>query len=1227
MVPTCPKPLARPEKAPNFIYITGSDGTGKTTQAHLLLEYLKNSGVNVQHLWLRFPFFFSLPLLAYARMRGYSYYEEKDGYRQGYWEFYRSRILRTLFAWVLLLDAAIATFRKVTLPLLAGKTIVCERFILDMVADLSLAFKDPDFQHKLPGRLFFKLIPANSEVFILDIDLKTLRTRRADLQIDRKLRRRLEIFRQLAADHVLQVLSSKSSIESIQAEIRSRLPEPQAFHQEHGLMNRLSRAAKKAQRSLALAIGMHWVFQSMLYMDPTERRFKLGIDAALTTVGAILLNSWLPWPAALLIAFLIAHTLNFFFNGQLFALLKNYGFVKHTYLEFRRYAEALARRAEQEPAIRYIAVYGSLSRQAWTHTSDLDGRILRRPGLINGVRACWFLLLERTRALVHGFPLDMYVLDGELSVDGRLRKDERPTRLEVENGLETIRFEPLVQQPELFHQLTGLSVEEFERLYDAVVNNGGDERMQAKGRKVENESDSRYRLGLKDRLLLFFVWFELSLGLAAVAYLFGLHRSTAGRYVRNARQKLEQNKEIIDIREEHLTRARSTQTLQQAFEDHPELEQFLTSKVETEAVETDAPSSSGIITLEMREAIDQTSKVKQSLKPENRAAGFKQTLLLTGSNLFTLIFFLAAAYTFISVLGMNVSYQDVWLLDGIERPFISMAGAYLAALLFSRELRRDALLTAVMASLMFAIPAVKYAHIYASTIDAAVHFSLMRSLAASGFPESNYYEFTPGVHILVASFAQLTGLSVVTWAKIIPGILGGLIPLSAYMLSKRLQFNYLLAKSIVVLSALSLPIMFIPQGTSYAAIIIAPLLTFIILSVISRDRPADRPVFTVIALLLLTALVMWHSISSLLVPMVLAGSGVVAFVLSLFLRKKRWEVSWLRSISITFILFGILGVTLTLVYWYFYADALWIHFRDHVALFISVIKQERESGGNLVPQRAGTLNIPQLAVVFAFYHARDAIMLAFAGIAIGATLLRLRSRKIISRPIELAYLFTSIYLIFFAIIAAAFAARFATFGYQRLLIYVLIVSPLLSGFGLWLIILIMRRFLRFIPEHLILTGFVMIAFAISAIQIYPYQPLFPRYETNETDGTTPLLWYHQVNTDYQRYLLDFAYNRLPVEVNLYTDYIKYQQTRLFIDSAARERFRYGPWGNLTESYVLLHYPGAAGAYSEQAEFRSVEAIRYLHQMDRTSIIYDNGGGFILFVPEELMPLYTLGGER
>jgi thymidylate kinase len=1224
MVPSRPKSLTRAEKAPNFIYITGSDGTGKTTQARLLFQYLKNEGVKVQHLWLRFPFFFSLPLLAYARLRGYSYYEVKDGNRQGYWDFHRSWFLRNLLPWVLLLDAFLATLRKVTLPLLNGKTIVCERFVLDMVADLTLALKDPDFHLKLPGRWFFELLPANAQIFILDLDWKTLRSRRADLQIDRKLSRRLKIFRLLAADRSLRVLWGKKPIEEIQSEIRRQLPAPAVLAEAPDLSERLASAAKKIQRSLVAAVGLHWVFQSMVYMDPTERWFKLGIDAVLTVVGAVFLQLWMPWPLALFVAFLIAHTLNFFFNGQLFALLKNYGYVELSYPEFRAYAQGIARRAKAEPAIRYIAMYGSLSRQAWSTTSDLDGRIIRNPGFWNGMRASWFLLRERTRAMLHGFPLDMYIVDDESRVDDRLREDERPVRLEVDSGTEVLSFETLAQQPERFQRITGLTVAEFEQVHGAVVDSMGDEPMQANSPTSENESHSRSGLGSKDRLLLFFIWLELSLGLAAVAYLFGLHRSTAERYIKNSRRSLVQNKEKTGLEENYLTQTGEPKSLQQALVDDPELEQFLPLKAEETLQKAPKDHVRKAVTLDLQEAIHSPDETDQPPVPESTAARVKRIMGLILANLFMLLFFLIGAYTFLFVLGLNVSYQDVWILDGIELPFALMGGAYFMTLLFSRDLRRDALVTAVMAALLFAIPGAKYAHVYASTIDAAVHYSLMRSLATSGFAEGNYYEFTPGMHILVASFAQLTGLSAVTWAKLLPGMLAGLIPLSLYMLAKRLKFTYLLAKSVVVLSALALPLMFIPQGTSYATILIAPLLAFIILSMISRGQPSR--VFTILALLLLIGLIIWHSISSLLVPLVLVSSGVVTFLLSLFLSRKKWDVTWLRSISLRFILFGVIGVALTLTYWYFYATILWEHLVDHVELLVSVINRERDSGGVLVPQRAAQLSIPQLALVFAFYHARDAVMLSFATVAIGATMLRLRSQMIVSRPIELTYLFTSIYLIFFTIIAGAFAARFATFGYHRLLIYLLIMSPILSGFGLWLLILFVRQYLRILPANLILMAFVLVAFTVSALQFYPYQPLFPRYEAGETDGTTPLQWYHQVNTDYQRYVMEFAYNRLPVEGSLYTDYIKYQQTRLFISPEARERFRYGPWGELPKSYVLLHFPGEAGSYSEQAEFRSVEAIESLYEMNGTSIIYDNGGAFIQFVPDELMPLYTLGGE-
>jgi thymidylate kinase len=1204
-----------------FIYITGSDGSGKTTQARLLFKALQSSGAAVEHLWLRFPFIFSYPLLLYARLLGYSFYDERDGQRQGYWEFHRSWLLRNFFPWVLLMDAFLVSLWKVQLPLLLGKVIVCERYAVDMAADLSLALGDPDFHRKLPGRLFYDLLPKDSYIFILDLDYKTLRMRRADLQLDRKLKHRLKIFRRLAADWNLRVVSAKEPVEMVQAQIFKYLPEMAAFTRIPEKTEDLGALANKAQRSMLVAILLHWTFQSMFVMDRTERWFKIGLDALLTLGGTLVLQLVMSWPAAFVLAFLTAHTINFFFNGQLFALLKNYGYVEHTYPEFRDYAQGLASRASNEPSIQYVALFGSLSRDAWTPTSDLDGRILRRSGIVNAIRACWFLLTERTRAMNAGFPLDMYVIDREIAMNHRLRPDEKLVRLEPEIRPEPVRFSNLSLQPKLFHHLTGLFVEEFENIYRAVQEQKGDVHMQAKDQR------SRYRMSLKDRLLLYLISKKLGIGLAAAGMLFGINRKTAGRYVKHVRFMLAQNVEDIGLAEREISKVRTKKSLEHLLIDYPALAQFMPIEIRSHMDRVQVYEEKGAKSVDIADAFSGPQKKDQSEASESRAERKKRQFLRYAANLFTLLFFVISAYTFLSVLGSNISYQDVWLLEGVELPFAMMAGTFFLTLLFSRDLRRDAVITAVFASLMFAIPAAKYAHVYASTIDAAVHYSLMRSLATSGFAEGNYYEFTPGMHILVASFAQVTGLHPVTWAKILPSLVGGIVPLSIYMLSQRLNFTYLLAKSVVVLSALSLPLLYILQGTAYAAVIIAPLLVFMILSVIDKEEKENTRTFMILAILLLVALTMWHSISSLLVPLVFLGSGLVAFLLSLFLVKKQWDIAWLRSISLRFMLFGVVGVAITLLYWYLHAGALWTHLLEHIELLIGVINRERASGGVLVPERTNILTIPQLMIVFSFYHARDAIMILFAAIAVGATLLRLRSRRVVSRPIELTYLFTSLYLIFFLIITATFAVRFATFGYHRLLIYVLIVSPILSGFGLWLAVRFTKRYLKFLPAHLILTAFIAVTFVVSAFQFYPYQPLFPRYENEYTDGTTPLQWYHQVNTDYQRHVLDFAYNRLPVNVNLYTDYIKYQQTRLFIGPEASTRFRYGPWGTLPPSYVLLHFPGKAGSYSEQAEYRSAEAIHSLYKMEGTSIIYDNGGAFIQFVPDDLMPLYTLGGNR
>ena len=180
----------------------------------------------------------------------------------------------------------------------------------------------------------------------------------------------------------------------------------------------------------AVALGVHWVFQGMVHMDRTELLFKIGVEVTLIGLALPLfvLAGGFPFAWSAVIAFLVAHTLNFLFNGQVWVVLKHFGMVRHNWAEFQDYLCQLAGRIRAEHSLEYAATYGSLVRGEWHPTSDLDVRLVRRPGMVSGLRTCWFVLRERTRAFVSRFPLDMFVLDGpERLVE--MRDDELPQRI------------------------------------------------------------------------------------------------------------------------------------------------------------------------------------------------------------------------------------------------------------------------------------------------------------------------------------------------------------------------------------------------------------------------------------------------------------------------------------------------------------------------------------------------------------------------------------------------------------------------------------------------------------------------------------------------------------------------------------------------------------------------------------------------------------------------------
>jgi hypothetical protein len=165
------------------------------------------------------------------------------------------------------------------------------------------------------------------------------------------------------------------------------------------------------------AVLSHWAFQSLFYMDATERWFKLAIDLVLGVAATYVFSLWLPLGAALALGFLVAHTINFLCNGHLWGVLKHYGLVHTSAEDFDAYVRAFQERARRESSLRRVIVFGSVSRQEWSPSSDLDARVVRRPGLVNALRACWFVLCERSRALARPFPLDIYILDSAKALD------------------------------------------------------------------------------------------------------------------------------------------------------------------------------------------------------------------------------------------------------------------------------------------------------------------------------------------------------------------------------------------------------------------------------------------------------------------------------------------------------------------------------------------------------------------------------------------------------------------------------------------------------------------------------------------------------------------------------------------------------------------------------------------------------------------------------------------
>ena len=201
-----------------YYYITGPDGSGKTTFIKQIEEYLTNQNKKTKHIWIRSPKIFSKPLMAYCRLIGLTKYTIVNGVKYGKHEFYKSKFISWFFPILQLLDFKFKWLlikRKIN----PHEIILFDRFVLDTLADLMVDTNNFNLHKSKIGRKFINSIPKDINLIVLETNEEYIRSRKIDTLHDEHLTKKINVYKLLANDLNLTVINNNKGIRDVKENI------------------------------------------------------------------------------------------------------------------------------------------------------------------------------------------------------------------------------------------------------------------------------------------------------------------------------------------------------------------------------------------------------------------------------------------------------------------------------------------------------------------------------------------------------------------------------------------------------------------------------------------------------------------------------------------------------------------------------------------------------------------------------------------------------------------------------------------------------------------------------------------------------------------------------------------------------------------------------------------------------------------------------------------------